>query len=92
MVGQCAEAEVWRAIPEYDGWYEVSDRGRVRSLDRTIIRRDGRPYRAKGRVLRPQRHRPSWVVTVTLARRGHTLNQCVHKLVQAAFDEKESAA
>jgi hypothetical protein len=92
MVGQCAQAEQWRPIAGYEGWYEVSARGRVRSVDRVIIRRDGSPYRAKGRVLRPQRHSSSWVLTVTLARCGHTLNQCVHKLVQEAFGEKEKAA
>lgn len=26
--------EEWRAIPGYEGFYEVSDQGRVRSLDR----------------------------------------------------------
>jgi NUMOD4 motif len=49
--------EHWRPIAGWEGFYEVSDRARVRSLDRVIIRSDGRPYRAKGRVLCPQRHR-----------------------------------
>jgi hypothetical protein len=84
--------EQWRPIAGYEGFYEVSDRGRVRSLDRVIIRSDGRPYRAKGRILRPQRHPPSWVVTVTLARRGEREQRCVHKLAQEAFGEKEKAA
>jgi NUMOD4 motif len=33
MVGQCAEAEQWGPIAGWEGFYEVSDRGRVRSLD-----------------------------------------------------------
>jgi hypothetical protein len=28
------EDEEWRAVPGYEGTYEVSDQGRVRSLDR----------------------------------------------------------
>jgi hypothetical protein len=84
--------EQWRPVVSYEGFYEVSDRGRVRSLDRIIIRRDGRPYHAQGRILRPQPHAPSWVLSVTLARRGHACHRCVHKLIQAAFDDEENAA
>lgn len=45
--------EQWRPIPGYEGYYEVSDHGRVRSLDRTIERSNGQEVRRKGRVLRP---------------------------------------
>ncbi len=46
--------ERWRAVPGYEGHYEVSDRGDVKSLDRTIIRSDGRPRRFQGRMLKPR--------------------------------------
>ena len=62
--------ERWRPVPGYVGCYEVSDQGRVRSVDRVITRRNGMRYRARGRVLRPALHRP-WVRAVTLARCGH---------------------
>ena len=85
--------EIWRPVVNYEGWYEVSNLGRVRSLNRVIIRRNGVKYRAKGRILRPQRHLPSWVLSVTLARRGDRQQACVHKLVEAAFsDHEENAA
>lgn len=45
--------EHWRPIPGFVGIYEVSDHGRVRSLDRTITFSDGRSRFAKGRVLKP---------------------------------------
>jgi hypothetical protein len=82
--------ERWRAIPDYEGFYEVSDRGRVRSLDRIIYRRNGMRYRARGRILRPGLHRNSWVQTVTLARAGHKHQASVHKLVNAAFNHEEN--
>jgi hypothetical protein len=85
-------AEQWRPIAGYEGFYEVSDRGRVRSLDRVVVRRDGAKYPVQGRILRPSRHPPSWVVTVSLARGGHKRDRCVHKLVQAAFGDEENAA
>lgn len=83
--------EHWRPIVGYEGFYEVSDRGRVRSMDRVIVRRNGVRYRAQGRILRPSPHPPSWVLTVTLARCGHLDHRSVHKLVQAEFDTEENA-
>lgn len=41
--------ETWRSIPSYEGSYEVSNCGNVRSLDRFLA--DGR--RRKGQVLKP---------------------------------------
>lgn len=41
--------EDWKAIPDFDGIYQVSSMGRVRSLDR--INTDGR--RSKGRLIVP---------------------------------------
>lgn len=43
-------AEHWLPVPDYPG-YEVSTRGRVRSLDRTVEGRGGFPKRLKGKVL-----------------------------------------
>jgi hypothetical protein len=37
-----ANTERWRQVPGYEGHYEVSDRGRVRSIDRVVIMKDGR--------------------------------------------------
>jgi hypothetical protein len=81
----------WLPVVGWEGWYEVCDRPpQVRSLDRVITRSDGRPYRARGRVLRPGLHRNSWVKTVTLARAGHKHQASVHKLVNAAFNHEEN--
>lgn len=33
--------ERWRPIPGFEGWDEVSPDGRVRGVDRVIIRRNG---------------------------------------------------
>ncbi len=42
--------EEWRDVPNYEGYYQVSDLGRVRSLDRTITYVDGRKRFYKGRI------------------------------------------
>ena len=48
-------AERWLPVEGYEGAYEVSDQGRVRSLDRTIQTKRG-PRRVAGRVLKPKLH------------------------------------
>ncbi len=43
--------ETWRSIPGWEGLYEVSNLGRVRSVDRTVVTGLG-PRRYKGRLRR----------------------------------------
>jgi len=49
--------EEWRAVPGYEGLYEVSDQGRVRSKNRShaCLSRVGKPMvrRVRGKVLTP---------------------------------------
>jgi hypothetical protein len=44
-------AEVWKPVKGFEGMYEVSDQGRVRSLERTIVRANGVPMRVAGGIL-----------------------------------------
>lgn len=76
--------EEWRSVPGYDGYYEVSNKGRVRSLDRVVIRSDGRRRTCRGRMLSPvltpnNRH------TVTLCKSGSELTIFIHVLMLEAF-------
>lgn len=72
--------ETWLPIPGYEGIYEVSDRGRVRSLDRL----DSRGRRRKGR-LRRLIMQPSGHFTVSLCREAEHQGFLVHHLVLLAF-------
>lgn len=75
--------EHWNSIPGYEGLYEVSDLGRVRSLARFVARGRGQ-YRQPGRVLRPAT-RKSGHQHVILARHGVHQSRQVHHLVLEAF-------
>lgn len=46
------EEEIWKPIPEYEGLYEVSNKGRVKSLERDMIRKNSRKYHVKERILK----------------------------------------
>jgi hypothetical protein len=41
----CGAAEEWRAIPGWEGLYEVSDHGQVRSVDRMVLGAQGKHMR-----------------------------------------------
>jgi len=45
--------EIWKPVVGWEGLYEVSNQGRVRSLDRTATYNDGITRSFKGRVLSP---------------------------------------
>lgn len=72
--------EKWKAVPKYEGFYEVSDQGRVRSLDRIVS--DGR--RMKGKLLSPNRLLRGHL-HVGLWKNGKVENILVHRLVLLAF-------
>lgn len=44
--------EKWKDILGYENMYQVSNFGRVRSLDRVLIRNDGRKYKYVGKLLK----------------------------------------
>ena len=75
-------AERWAAIPGYVGSYEVSDQGRVQSLERVVNGPNGR-HTLRGQIMRGGhngRYR-----TVILSDRGRVKNYTVHSLVMLAF-------
>lgn len=71
--------EEWRPVPEFHGWYEVSNRGRVRRL-----RTKGGYPRTTPRVLRPVKR--DGYDFVALSRPGKRYVQWrVHRLVASVF-------
>lgn len=72
--------EKWRDIEGYEGLYQVSNMGRVRSLDR----KDAQGHHRKG-ILRKQRKDRDGYLHVTLGRDGKKTIYQVHRLVAAAF-------
>lgn len=79
------DEEEWRPVPGYEGFYEVSSMGRVRSLDRTIRNSLGRLRHYKGRLIKAPINPGNGYYSVLLYREGHEKMHSVHRLVLRAF-------
>nr|DAQ31525.1 MAG TPA: homing endonuclease [Caudoviricetes sp.] len=74
--------EIWKDIEGYEGLYQVSNFGRVKSLDRYVLRNENTLF-VKGIVLSQLNNRG--YLTVRLCNSGKYKNYLVHKLVANAF-------
>ena len=77
--------EQWKPVNGYEGIYEVSSHGRVRSLDRTVTRSDGQVHRRKGNILRMPLMQPKGYPFVNLSAQGKYRVRYVHSLVAETF-------
>lgn len=80
--------EIWKDIEGYEGLYQVSNLGRVRSLDRVVqqLNRWGK-YQSRfyrGCVLNPGVTHDNYQ-SVSLTRQGKSASYSVHRLVAQAF-------
>ena len=76
--------EEWRAIPGYEGYYEVSNQGHVRGLDRRIVTSDGRRCQIPARAL-PGTINYHGYLRVSLCKNGNEVEWPIHRLVLLAF-------
>ena len=77
--------EEWRPVVGYEGLYEVSSLGQVRSVDRIVTRSDGRQCRWKGRTLRVNDTAHGGFAVSLCCANGRQKTVKVHTLVAAAF-------
>lgn len=75
--------EVWKDIPGYVGYYQVSNLGRVRSLSRIVARKTGSLF-INGKLLK-QYNTNKGRLEVHLCRNGKWVHWLVHRIVATTF-------
>lgn len=80
--------EQWKDIPGYEGRYQASTLGRIRSVNRVVFSRNrytGAPFerRLKGQLLRPGAYSKTGHLSVVLGHKAH--GSPVHQLVLKTF-------
>lgn len=79
--------EIWKDIKGYEGFYQISNLGKVKSLKRTIsFRRNGvnNTIKVKTIILSPGKYRGGYL-QVSLNKRGKGTTNKMHRLVGQAF-------
>ena len=80
--------EIWRDIPEYEGLYQASTLGRIRSLDTELkiypMERKAYTQIRKGRILKPRCDSRGYKY-VGLYKNGEHEKLLVHRLVAMTF-------
>lgn len=73
--------EIWKPVVNFDGLYEISTNGRLRSLDHFVINR----YKIDRRRSKIRSARCSRYLTTTLFKDGKRFHFLLHRLVALAF-------
>jgi hypothetical protein len=77
--------EVWRDIPGYEGYYQVSNLGRIKSLERRKRIGNGATQMIPERILKAVPYNKVGHLKVTLCKDGDHKNHPVHRAVMEAF-------
>jgi hypothetical protein len=78
--------EQWRDIPGYSGHYQASNRGRIRSVDRTVRSKGDGVCKLKGQIMQSSVRCKYGYRSVSLRRGGKSAkNFLVHRLVALAW-------
>ena len=78
-------AEIWCDMTGFEPHYHVSNHGRVRSLERRIIRANGIRYTAAARIRRIRRTAAAACADAETGRRGRYHTLYIHRLMADVF-------
>ena len=84
------EKEVWKDVKGYEGLYEVSNHGRVKSLARLVEYVDGRSYVKDEKILSTPPNTDGYPVTLLIKNKRKKSHR-VHRLVAKAFVENPNS-
>lgn len=84
MMYEEMEREIWKDIEGYEGYYQVSNFGNLRSLERYLPRADGGVYKVASKQLKTPINRDGYP-TVRLYKNRKATSLKVHRLVAITF-------
>jgi len=77
------QKEIWKPIKGYEGYYEISNRGRVKSLERDIWNGHNY-YKSKEIIMKPAPNSDGYP-QIPLCMNGKSTSIAIHRLVAIAF-------
>lgn len=80
--------EIWKDIDGYEGYYQISNIGRVKSLSRPVFKKDGSFHRFKKENIKVPKNTKDGYLSITLSVNGNDRTFLIHRLVAEAFITK----
>ena len=77
--------EYWKSVVGYEGYYIISNKGNIASLDRYIVKNNGVIQFTKGQLLIPRYNSRTNMLEVKLYKNGKKECKKIHRLVAEAF-------
>lgn len=81
------EKEIWKNIVGYEGYYQASNTGKIKSLDRFITSANGKTQFRSGSIMKQRKNKKGYK-TVRLSKNGKAKNKFVHVLVLESFEKR----
>lgn len=79
------ETEIWKDIPDYEGFYQVSNSGQIRGLNRIVKRKGQEKQLVRSRIMVPSHGKTSPYFQIKLCKNSIGRNSLVHRLIAQAF-------
>ena len=76
--------EIWKDIEGYEGWYQISNYGNIKSVDRIIEYKNGAIRSLKGKILKTTTGTPGYYIT-DIHKKGNVNRVSIHRLIGIAF-------
>jgi hypothetical protein len=76
--------EIWKDIPNYEGFYQASNLGRIKSIDRVVNHAKSGKLRLVGKILKTPIASNGYAV-VNLSRNRNTITKYVHAIIAETF-------
>lgn len=76
--------EFWKDIENFEGKYQVSNKGRIKSLSRYVLRSNGKILPVKEHILKPKVTASGYLMVV-LRLNNKSYYRNIHRLVAQAF-------
>lgn len=77
--------EIWKDIKGYEGYYQVSNLGRARSLDRIVIDKRGFEKKCSGRILKPALYSNGYEFVRFYPKKFNQFTWSIHRIVMNTF-------
>lgn len=83
--------EAWKDIPGFEGIYQISSKGNLRSLDRIVFNKGScKRCHIKGKQLKPRKDRDGYLIT-ELWKSNQSTTVKIHRLVAKAYVPGEAS-